>query len=881
MPVGRGGRAEQRIQVQDMFADASPIERAVLLAVAVSGDPASSAHVAAMLTALLGSPDLEVGEALDTLCGRDQLRRCKGRYALHAGDREALLEVCQRTPIEVMGRRLTTAALRRVDCELLEASVPRPAELSSASQAEALTRAITGRLALGEFDRARNLLLATEDQLLLFGEVAFVADTAAKLLAGPSQSKWERYWIHIRAGDAKGLLGDPQAALACYDQARRIATDEQIASVDVMRTRFLIDLDRLDEAADELRRLGEDPRVNKPALASIYWHERASLARKLLRLNDALDCEWSALRMCEVDKEHGQCANLACAQMDVGLFVEAERLIRQSLAASSGTMNRLFHANQLAILSDALLGRGQLPAAEQHGRQALAARREIGVAGYIARSLLSLGWLLEVQDRGDEAAALYGEALAIQRGLDGGTAAFPASEISVALAAEDVAAAQAALSTCEATSPTSDRDRLLLGGLRLAQGDLAGAAEPFRQVVQQARMALTACARSTCAGRHLVVALCGLVAAGENHDVITEIDRFRSNIDSLGPMMELRHQLRMLHRYDRAGRTTPALDHCNALISRPADVDRCPVSPDPPVLVPRSVAQPMPSSFAFPPPLVEAYRQGKLAVLFGSGLSMAPDVVGAFPRWSELPGRFLDQAVTHGVWTPAQIDAKRAFFAGGHLSLENMLAELDALKAALRSVRRYRAALTAIFEPPGAVPGDVHRALVELGITVLVTTNFDELLEHVEGGPTRRVYTWLKASQALEDIQRSRKVLFKIHGTADDDSSVVMSRAEYDRAAAHVPYQRAMSLLLQSHVFLLVGYGINDPLDLDLVFGLNATVFDTAAPTHYALMKQPSATDRDRWQREMNIQVVPYDDHGQLPAILRALARTKVAPAPS
>lgn len=753
-------------------------------------------------------------------------------------------------------------------------------ELSSAAQAEALVRAITGRLATGDFDHARKTLLATEDRLLLFGAVAFVADTAATLLARRIPSKSERCWLYIRAGDAKGFLGDSQAALAYYDQARGIVTDEQMASVDVMRARFLIGLGRLDEAADVLRRLGEDSRVTMPPLGGIYWHERASLARKLLHLDEALVCERRALRTCEVDNEHGQCANLARALMDVGVFVEAEHLIRESLAESSGTMNRMFHASQLAIMSEALLGRGQLAAAEQYGLQSLAARREIGVAGYIVRSLLSHGWLMEVQDRGAEAAAAYREALEIQRVLKDWTAAFPAPEISVALAAGDWTAAAAALSRCEATSPTSDRDRLLLGGLRLAQGDMAGAAEPLRQVIQEARTALTACDRNTHAGRQLVVALCGLVAAGENHDVITEIDRFRSSIDSLGPVMELCHQLRMLHRYDRAGRTTPALERCNALISRPADLDRFRVSPAPAILAAKNLAKPMPSTFAFPPPLVEAYRQGTLAMLFGSGLSMASDVAGAFPRWSELPDRFLDQAARHGVWTPEQIDAKRAFFAGGYLPLESMLAELDSLKTALRSARKYRAALTAIFRPPGAAPGDVHHALVELGITVLLTTNFDELLEHVEGGPARTVYTWQKAPQAIEDIQQRRKVLFKIHGTAEDDDSVVMSRAEYDKAAAHAQYQRAMSLLLQNHVFLLVGYGINDPLDLDLLFGLNARAFETAARTHYALMKEPRPADRDRWQREMNIQVVPYDDHDELPAILRALARTKGAPSP-
>lgn len=287
----------------------------------------------------------------------------------------------------------------------------------------------------------------------------------------------------------------------------------------------------------------------------------------------------------------------------------------------------------------------------------------------------------------------------------------------------------------------------------------------------------------------------------------------------------------------------------------------------------------LPSGVAFPPPLLEAYRQKKLAVLFGSGLSLARDVQGNFPRWSELPDRLLDQVARQGVWSQQQIDAMRGFFKGGHVSLEGMLTSLDMIKSALRGARKYREALIAIFQPMDAAPGDVHRALVGLGVDVLLTTNYDELLEAVEGPPRRRVYTWPKADQAFDDIRRGRKLLLKSHGSAEDDASVVMTRAEYAQVAADLGYQRTMSHLLQSHTFLLVGYGINDPLDLDLVFGLNAKAFGAATSTHYALMhRSVSATDRDRWQREMNIQTVEYDDHGDLPAILDALAKTPPNP---
>ena len=277
----------------------------------------------------------------------------------------------------------------------------------------------------------------------------------------------------------------------------------------------------------------------------------------------------------------------------------------------------------------------------------------------------------------------------------------------------------------------------------------------------------------------------------------------------------------------------------------------------------------------FPPPLVEAYKRDRLAVLFGSGLSIAGDVVGNFPRWKELPERLISEAARHGVLTAEQASAKRAYFRDGDLSLEKMLAELDTLKIALRGARKYQHALNALFRPKDAVPGDVHRALLELQLRILATTNYDELYEHVEGPPVRKAYTWKEADKVLSDIEDERRVLFKVHGTAESEESVVMTSSEYNDAAKHATYQRVLSHILQEYTFLLVGYGMNDPFDLDLVFLLNASSFGSVSRSHYVLMKDVSPSESDRWQREHNVHRVRYEKHEDLPAILRALRATK------
>ena len=233
----------------------------------------------------------------------------------------------------------------------------------------------------------------------------------------------------------------------------------------------------------------------------------------------------------------------------------------------------------------------------------------------------------------------------------------------------------------------------------------------------------------------------------------------------------------------------------------------------------------MPNIPAFPQPILDAYKTRTLAVLFGSGLSLAKDVVGSFPSWTQLPGRLLDLAEQQRHWTQDQIDGRRAHFKH-YVSLNGMLRELDSIKEGLGGASGYRAALATLFRPQLAAPGDVHRALAALDVDLLMTTNYDRLFELAD--PNRIAYTWKNANGAAADIDAHRPVLFKIHGSAEDDTSVVMTSAEYDKAAADEPYRETMKYLLRAHPLLLVGYGINDPLDLDVVFGLNKRAFGSA-----------------------------------------------------
>lgn len=279
-------------------------------------------------------------------------------------------------------------------------------------------------------------------------------------------------------------------------------------------------------------------------------------------------------------------------------------------------------------------------------------------------------------------------------------------------------------------------------------------------------------------------------------------------------------------------------------------------------------------SFSFPKPLIEAYHAKKLALFIGSGLSRAENVKGNFPSWTQLPLRLLEVCEALGKLSGPKLQRKRETFEDS-LSLREMLAELGTLKATLGP--QYQQALNEIFRPKeDPEPGEAHKVIASLEVQAVLTTNYDQLIESLSEKPRRQPYTWLDAAKALGDLQADRRILLKVHGSAEHHESIVMTEGEYDKAHSDESYKRVLSLLLQTHTFLFIGYGMNDPLDLDLALEGNASAFKSAARTHYALMKQSSdeARDQREWERYRDayrIETLPYKDHAEIPRILEAL----------
>jgi len=112
-----------------------------------------------------------------------------------------------------------------------------------------------------------------------------------------------------------------------------------------------------------------------------------------------------------------------------------------------------------------------------------------------------------------------------------------------------------------------------------------------------------------------------------------------------------------------------------------------------------------------------------------------------------------------------------------------------------------------------ATPSHLHAALIALRQRIILTTNFDKLLEvafeQMDEADTHYPTVIAKMEddvfRALKD--HTRKYIIKIHGTVDDPSSRILSRSEYIRLAfGNSYYSGFLENLLLNYTFLFVAF---------------------------------------------------------------------------
>lgn len=275
----------------------------------------------------------------------------------------------------------------------------------------------------------------------------------------------------------------------------------------------------------------------------------------------------------------------------------------------------------------------------------------------------------------------------------------------------------------------------------------------------------------------------------------------------------------------------------------------------------------MRSSPTFNADLVADIARQKVVIFVGAGASRwaMPSSGNTFKDWPD----FLTRAAK-GCSTKIQRLVRDRIRAKDYLIASQLL------KSDLAD--QWSTVLTAEFQQAASI-SRLHKAIISLNQRVIVTTNFDKLIEKAwnDSSEIKHYPTVVSKidQQVFKLFRDSDSYLIKIHGSIDEPENIVFDKSSYQRSAfSNRFYQDLISTLLLTHTFLFIGFSMDDPA-VSLLVESHAHRFSETRP-HYAFFsgkKQPEIDEISKTIRRLFI--IRYSDanhHEELAQQIELLA---------
>lgn len=271
-------------------------------------------------------------------------------------------------------------------------------------------------------------------------------------------------------------------------------------------------------------------------------------------------------------------------------------------------------------------------------------------------------------------------------------------------------------------------------------------------------------------------------------------------------------------------------------------------------------------------PLIRAIAQGNAVVFVGAGLSQA----SGLPSWEQLLKVCLAKAEEHSTNPDEWAKTRQSLDQSNYL----MVAEL--LHKGLGPARLGDYLAEAI--GAHSRPSRIHRAVGRIPFSLAVTTNYDNLLEHVVHPPPSAIFTWQETVGIFTAINTSKEKflnnlvssgefgqeplgrdrpsfpIIKSHGDLAKPDTIVLTRSQYrDLAHQNKAFNECMKALLTYRTVLFVGCSLTDPDTLALMDEIRMIHGTTSL--HYAIVSNSMVDSHyESFLREsFNIHTIVYD----------------------
>lgn len=164
-----------------------------------------------------------------------------------------------------------------------------------------------------------------------------------------------------------------------------------------------------------------------------------------------------------------------------------------------------------------------------------------------------------------------------------------------------------------------------------------------------------------------------------------------------------------------------------------------------------------------------------------------------------------------------------------------------------------------------------HDELVSLDLPILITTNYDDLIERAYIHHRRALTVSSTANDFISHQHPTPEShLVKIHGTIDRPTTVVLTRQDYARA--RIERKRIYDHLkfdIERSTYLFVGFSLSDPNVNILLDDARLETGGALPPAYTVLGRYDPVTDS--YYRSMGVNVVWMGSWDRLPSFIHAI----------
>jgi hypothetical protein len=277
--------------------------------------------------------------------------------------------------------------------------------------------------------------------------------------------------------------------------------------------------------------------------------------------------------------------------------------------------------------------------------------------------------------------------------------------------------------------------------------------------------------------------------------------------------------------------------------------------------------------------LKEAAATGNLVPFIGAGVSRQakPKGVRVLPTWQEFMGELMDLARAEGLEDDVEEQIVQLLKEGKYLmAAQELKSRTDDNKREVYIRTRFTI---------GAEPAPIHYALFKLKPNIIMTTNYDVLLEDAFTKKMGRGVQPITpqnsniVQQVLKGYQEwDKPLIFKIHGTATDPENVVFAEQDYQKLIYGKPgYRAVLSAVFVTKVVLMMGFSHSDPEVTMVLQTLREGFRQRSSPDYIVLRKgMKGSVERKRLSQDFGLEVIEYEPsegHKELCELVEYLAK--------